>query len=64
MSELIFMKLDTYIMALEPTSTAYFINYFDQSVCLYVCSIIVARLGKNFTAAKNTRATIEELLDT
>jgi hypothetical protein len=37
-----------------------------QSVCLYVYPPIVARqrLGKNVTAAINTHATIEELLDT
>jgi hypothetical protein len=48
------MKLAIYtsIMALEPKpiSTAYFINPFHQSVCLYMHPTIVARqrLGKNF----------------
>jgi hypothetical protein len=52
-------------MAHEPISTAYFINPSHQSVCLYVYPLIVARqrLGKNVTAATNTHATIEELLD-
>jgi hypothetical protein len=55
----------SYIMALEPISTAYFINPSHRFVCLYVYPPIVARqrLGKNVTAAKNTQATIEELLD-
>jgi hypothetical protein len=47
------IKLDTYIMAPEPISTAYF-------------SLPIAarqRLGKNVTAATNSHATIEELLD-
>jgi hypothetical protein len=52
-------------MAPEPISTAYFINPSHQSVCLYVYPPIVARqrLGKNVTAATNTQATIEGLLD-
>jgi hypothetical protein len=60
-----FMKLGTYIMAREPISTAYFINPSRQSVCLYLYPPVVARqrLGKNVTAATNTHATIEELLD-
>jgi hypothetical protein len=65
MPELIFMKLGAGIMALEPISTAYFINLSHQSVCLYVYSPIVARqrLAKNVTAATNKHAKIEELLD-
>jgi hypothetical protein len=65
MAESIIMKLGTYIMAPEPISTAYFINLSHQSVCLHVYPPIVARqgLGKNVTAATNTHATIEELLD-
>jgi transformation/transcription domain-associated protein len=57
----IFMKLGMYIMAPETISTAYFINPSHQSVC----SPIIARqkLGKNFTVATNTPATVEELLD-
>jgi hypothetical protein len=51
MPEPILMKLGTYIIASEPLSTAY--------------PPIVARqrLGKNVTVAKNTHATIEELLN-
>jgi hypothetical protein len=65
MPEPIFMKLGMYTMAPEPISTANFINPAHQSVCLYVYSFIVAeqRLGKNVTAATNTHATKEELLD-
>jgi hypothetical protein len=57
MAEPIFMKLGmyVYINAPEPISTVYFINL----------SPTAARqgLGKNVTAATNTHATIEELLD-
>jgi hypothetical protein len=77
MAQPIFMKLGAYIMALEPVSTAYCVNPSHQSVCLYVYPLIVARqrLGKNplivarqrfcenVTAAMNTHATIEELLE-
>jgi hypothetical protein len=54
-----------YIMATEPISAVYVINSSHQSVCLYVNSDNVARqrLDKNVTAATNTRATIEELLE-
>jgi hypothetical protein len=54
-----------YIMAPEPVSTAFVVNTSYQSVCLYVYPVTVARqrLGKNVTAATNTYATIEELLD-
>jgi hypothetical protein len=54
-----------YIMALEPISTAYFINPSDQSECLYVYPPIVARqrLGKHVTAATNTHAIVEQLLE-
>jgi hypothetical protein len=48
------MKLGMYIMALEPISTAYSINPYDQSLRLY-------RIGKNVTTARNMHATIEEL---
>jgi hypothetical protein len=46
-----------YIVAPESISTAYFINPFFQSVCLYVYPPIVARqrLRKNVTSATNTR---------
>jgi hypothetical protein len=51
-------------MAFEPISTAYFINSFHQSLCLYVYTLFVAkqRLGKNVTTAMNTEETTEELL--
>jgi hypothetical protein len=51
-------------MAHEPITTAYFINPSHQSVYLYVDPSIIARqrLGKNVNSAKNTHATIEELL--
>jgi hypothetical protein len=59
------MKLGMYIMLPEPVSAAYFINSSHPSVRLYVYPLIVARqrLGENFTAATNTYAKIEELLD-
>jgi hypothetical protein len=65
MPEPIFLKLGMYGIALEPISTAYFINLSRQSVYLYVYSLIVPkqRLSKNITAPTNKRATIEELLD-
>jgi hypothetical protein len=65
MCEPIFMKLRMYIMAPEPNSTAYYIIPSHQPLCLYVYHSLVARqrLGKNFTTATNTQATIEELLD-
>jgi hypothetical protein len=75
MPEPIFTKLGMYTTVNEPTSTAYFINPFHQSVCLYVYPPIVAkqhirknpivarqRFGKNVTVATNTQAT-RELLD-
>jgi hypothetical protein len=40
---LIFIKTDMYIMALEPISTAYLMHPIYQSVCLYVYPPIVAR---------------------
>jgi hypothetical protein len=57
------MKLDKYIMVSEPISAAYFINHSSQSMCLYVY-VAKQQLDKNFTAAMNTHARIEELLDT
>jgi hypothetical protein len=58
------MKLGIYIMALEPISTAYFINSSHQSVCLYMYPSAVVRqqLGEDVTAATNIHAT-RELLD-
>jgi hypothetical protein len=65
MLEPVFMKLGMYILAPESISTAYLINPSHQSLCLFVYTPIVARqrLGKNFTPATNTHATIHELTD-
>jgi hypothetical protein len=54
-----------HIMAPEPISTAYLINPFHQSVCLYVYPRIVASEGlcENVTVATNTHAKIDQLLD-
>jgi hypothetical protein len=58
------MKLGMHIMELGPISTAYYINPTHQSVRLYVYPIVPRQgLGENITAATNTHATIEELLD-
>jgi hypothetical protein len=62
MPDQIFMKLGVYIMAPEPIWTAYFISSYHQSLWQYVY-IARQRLGRNVTVAKNTHATIEELLD-
>jgi hypothetical protein len=64
MAEQIFVKSGMYMTPPEPISTAYFINHFHQSVCLYVYPLIVARqrIGNNVTAATNTQ-TIKELLE-
>jgi hypothetical protein len=51
-----------YIMVLKPIWTAYFINATHQALCFYVY-VASQRLGKNFTSARSTQATIEELLD-
>jgi hypothetical protein len=65
MPEPIFMKLGMYIMATDCASAAYFITHSDQSLCLYTRMyphiVATQRLSKNFTAAKNTHATVEEL---
>jgi hypothetical protein len=71
------MELGKYIMALEPISTAYFMNPSHQSVSICVYPIVARqrlsknraivarqRLSKNVTATTNTHATIDELLDT
>jgi hypothetical protein len=63
MPEPIFRKFGMYSMAPEPISTAYVINLPHQSVCLYPLIVARQRLGKNVTAATNTHATIEELLN-
>jgi hypothetical protein len=59
------MRLVIRTMAPEPTTTAYLINPSHQFVCLYVHLSMVSRrrLYKKITAAANTHATIEELLD-
>jgi hypothetical protein len=48
MAEPVFMKLGMYVIAPETISTAYFLNLSDQSLCLFVYPLIVARqrLGK------------------
>jgi hypothetical protein len=63
-SEPIFLKLGMYIISAESISTAYFIN--PSHLCLYVYPTIIAGelLGKHVTAATNTQATIQELLET
>jgi hypothetical protein len=48
---------------LEPMSTAYFIIPLI-TLCVYPPSVVRRGLSKNVTAAKNTHATIEELLGT
>jgi hypothetical protein len=70
--EPVFMKLGMYIMTPEPISVA----YSHWSLSVYPRIVARQRLGKNFlivdrqrlsknvTAATNTHATIEELLDT
>jgi hypothetical protein len=64
MPEAIFMKFGMYIMAPQPISVAYFINPSHQSVSVCVSPIVARqRLSKEVTAATNTSATIEELLD-
>jgi hypothetical protein len=65
MPEPVSMKIGMYIMAPEPISKAYFINPSHHSTCLYVYAPFIARqrLDKNFTAAKDIHAILEELLD-
>jgi hypothetical protein len=64
MAESIFVKLDIYVMATEPISTSYFINPSHSPVSICVSPIVARqRLGKDVTAATNTHATIEEMLD-
>jgi hypothetical protein len=64
MAEPMFIKFGMYIMAPEPILAAYFINLSYQSVCMYVYPIVARQgLGKNVTTAKNTRATLDELLE-
>jgi hypothetical protein len=59
------MKLGMYIMAPEPILMAYLINPSHQSLCPYVYPSLISRqrLGKIVTAALNTQATIDDLLD-
>jgi hypothetical protein len=64
MTELIFMKFGMYIMASQPISTAYFINPAHQSLSVCVFPYVARqRLGKNVTAATNTHATMEGLVN-
>jgi hypothetical protein len=58
------MRSPSSLFVCESPLLAYFISPSHQSVCLYVYPPIVARqrLGKKFTGATNTHATIE-LLD-
>jgi hypothetical protein len=55
------MKLGMYIMAPKRILTAYVINPFHQSVYTYI--VDWQQLGGIVTAAMNTHATTEELLD-
>jgi hypothetical protein len=60
----IFIKLRMYIMASDPVSVAHFTNPSHQPVSVCVSPIVARqRLGKHVTAATNTHATIEEMLD-
>jgi hypothetical protein len=53
-----------YIMEHEPISAVYLINLVNLCVCMCILPIVARhRLGKNVPAAKDTYATIEELLD-
>jgi hypothetical protein len=63
MAEPIFMKLGIHIMTPEPLSPTYFINPSNQSLYVCICIATRQRLGKHVTAATNTDATIEELLN-
>jgi hypothetical protein len=65
MPERIFMKLGMYIMASEPISNGVlYISLPPACLSVYVSPIVARqRLGTNFIAARNTHATIEELLD-
>jgi hypothetical protein len=59
-----FMELGIHIMELNSISAAYFINTSYQTVSVYVAPVIARqRLDKNVTAAINTQATLEELLN-
>jgi hypothetical protein len=53
-----------YIMAPESISTAYLINPYHKSVCLYVHPLVIVwqRLGTHVPAATNSQATIEYIL--
>jgi hypothetical protein len=64
MSEPVFKKLVMYIMAPESISMVYVIHPSHQSVSICVSPLAARqRLGKNVTAATNTHATVEELLN-
>jgi hypothetical protein len=50
-----FMKLGTYVMEIEPISTAYFVSSSNQSLCIFIALIIATqRLGKHVPTAANT----------
>jgi hypothetical protein len=59
-----FMKSGMCVMALEPISTAYFINPSHQSVCPSPPVVAGQRPGKNITMATNAHTTIKKLLNT
>jgi hypothetical protein len=74
MPELIFMKLDMYIMATEPISVAYFINFSHQSVypsyqckaMTYLSVSLYLMLGNgsvNMFPQQRIHATVKELFD-
>jgi hypothetical protein len=58
MNELIFVKLDVFIMAPESISTACFVYSSHQTACK-LPAVAGKRLGKNITAESNTQETIE-----
>jgi hypothetical protein len=47
LTETIFMKLGMYVMAATPISTAYYINPFHESVCLWVSLLLLAVTSVN-----------------
>jgi hypothetical protein len=68
-SKQIFMKLGMYIMALEPISTAYFMNHSYQSVCLRMCISVsllrngsVIKLPRQWIHTQNNRRIVERVV--
>jgi hypothetical protein len=55
MPDSIFMKLDMYIMALEPISTAYFINPSRQALCLCILLFLSNGSAKRYRRNEYTR---------